>query len=312
METTMSTKTLKERFAALTLALALVGCAATAQRESASKEATPTAPAAAWNVTENVNSPESAYFHAETSTIFVSNVGGAPDQKDGRGWIAKLDAKGTILNPGWVTGLNAPKGMIAKGGTLWVSDIDTLVGIEIASGKIIHRVKIKGAKFLNDTAVGEDGSVYVSDMFGNAIYVVKDPSKGAKVFVKGAGFDAPNGLLAVGDRLYVGAWGKGVKPDFSTTAPGHLYWLDLKTKKMTNVTKAPLGHLDGLVQDKAGNFIVSDWMAGKVYKVAPNGAASQLFEGFKGSADLGYVPESDMLLVPRMMENVVSAYRLGS
>jgi hypothetical protein len=208
-----------------------------------------------------------------------------------------------------VTGLNAPKGLRAEKGMLWVSDIDEMVGIEIASGKIAHRVKIKGAKFLNDDAIGSNGEVYVSDMFGNAIYVIPAPYEKAKVLVKTKAWDAPNGLLLQGDELVVAGWGPGIKADFSTKGPGHLYRVNLKTKKMTLVTPEPLGHLDGLEAAADGGYLVSDWMAGKVFHVAKDGSAKLLLEGFKGSADIGFIPPNT-LVVPRMAENRVTAYTL--
>src|SRR3712207_6954360 len=53
----------------------------------------------------------------------------------------------------WVTGPNAPKGMRAHKGVLWVSDIDQIISIDIATGKITRRLKVSGARFLNDVAI---------------------------------------------------------------------------------------------------------------------------------------------------------------
>ena len=79
------------------------------------------------------------------------------------GHISRLAADGKVVNAKWATGLNAPKGLRSVGGTLWVTDIDEVVAIEIASGRITSRVKIDGAKFLNDLATAPDGTVYASD-----------------------------------------------------------------------------------------------------------------------------------------------------
>src|SRR4051794_13239524 len=77
-----------------------------------------------WTATQGIDAPESAYFEPVTGYIFVSNVAGKPDEKDGKGWISKLDADGTVLAEKWVSGFNAPKGLRAAGGILWVGDID--------------------------------------------------------------------------------------------------------------------------------------------------------------------------------------------
>ena len=121
----------------------------------------------------------------------------------------------------WFTALNAPKGLRSFGGTLWVADLDEVIGIDVASGKENARVKIDGAKFLNDVAVGADGTVYASDMLGNKIYGVKDGK--ATVFAEGEQLEYPNGLFVEGERLVVGGWGKP-EADFTTKVPGHLYF----------------------------------------------------------------------------------------
>ena len=119
----------------------------------------------AWEVTSGVQSPESAYFDAASGFVFVSNIGGGgPTGKDGDGFLSKLTPDGKVVAAKWITGLNAPKGIRSSGGRLWVSDIDQLVGVDIAQGKIAERVAVPGAEFLNDVACDAQGAVYVSDM----------------------------------------------------------------------------------------------------------------------------------------------------
>jgi sugar lactone lactonase YvrE len=301
--------TMKTIFLLVLMSLSLVACSSAEKAaEEGKKQMTEMGKtASAWSVTE-VQNPESAYFHAPTQTIFVSNVAGNPTDKDGKGWISKFDKNGKVIQAQWVTGFHAPKGMRADDKTLWVSNIDELVGIEISTGKIIQRTKIPGAKFLNDVAIGPKGEVFVSDTLGNKIYSV---TKGkVSTFMKGETLESPNGLLVQGNTLYVASWGAGMTPDWKTKTPGHIYKIDLTSKKKTLVTPEPLGNLDGLEMDSQGGFIVSDWMAGKVFRVTQAGAATLFLEGFQGSADIGVMPETHTLIVPRMGENQVSAYSL--
>jgi hypothetical protein len=126
--------------------------------------------------------------------------------KDGNGYISRLTADGKMVNARWVTGLNGPKGIRGAGGTLWVADIDEVVGIDIASGKITTRVPIEGAQFLNDLATAPDGTVYVADSFGSRIHEVRNGK--ASVFVEGAELvEQGNGLLVEGNRLILGTIG---------------------------------------------------------------------------------------------------------
>ena len=216
-----------------------------------------------WSVSEGLNAPESAYLEPDSGLLFVSQIGlrpdGTPMDKDGNGVISKFARDGKVVAANWVTGLNSPKGMRSHGGTLWVSDVDEVVAIDIASGAIKSRTLIEGAKFLNDVATGPDGSVYVSDMLTSKIHRIKDGK--VSTWAEGDQLEYPNGLLVEGDSLVVAAWGKP-EADFSTKLPGHLYRLNLATGAKTLITPRPTGNLDGLESDGRGGYVVSDWVAG--------------------------------------------------
>ncbi len=262
-----------------------------------------------WN-NMRVSAPESAYYDPTTRQIFVSNVVGAADKKDGVGWISLLDTSGGMVKEKWVSGLNAPKGLRSYEGKLWVSDIDEVLAFDIATAKEAARVKVPGAVFLNDVAISSNGDVYVSDTIGGKIFVIKRGT--AEIFAEGEQLESPNGLLVEGNFLIIAGWGKGVKPDFSSKVVGRLLKMDLKTKKITPITKKPLGNLDGLEKDSSGDYLVSDWKSGKVYRVSSRGKATLWLQGFKGAADLGYIPEQNLMILPRMGDNEISAYRVPS
>jgi DNA-binding beta-propeller fold protein YncE len=263
-------------------------------------------PQGIWTVS-SVQTPESAYFDPATAHIFVSNVAGTPTEKDNQGWISRLTAEGKVIQEQWVKGLNAPKGMRAAGGTLWVTDIDRVIGIDTATAAIKHRISIKGAKFLNDIAIDSNGDVYVSDMLASRIHRIRNQK--AEIFVQGPQWESPNGLMISEGVLWVAAWGMNTKPDFSSAKLGNLYRIDLRTKQKTPVTAEPLGALDGLERDADGNLLVSDWKAGKVYSIGKDGMPRVVLEGLTNPADIGYIPESRVLLVPQMGANRVTAFQ---
>src|ERR671910_1900218 len=239
---------------------------ATAAAPAASAQ--PPAVKAGW-VVQDMRTPESAYLDEGSGYLFVSQINGAPTDRDGNGRISKLGLDGTVVSADWFTGLNAPKGLRSFGGTLWVADLDEVIGIDVASAKENARVKIDGATFLNDVAVGADGTVYVSDMLASRIYAIKDGK--ATVFAEGEQLEYPNGLFAEGERLVVGGWGSKPAADFTTKVPGHLYALDLKTKQKTLITKQPLGNIDGVEQEARGGYLVTDYIAGKLIQVTATG-----------------------------------------
>jgi len=261
-----------------------------------------------WEVSAGILAPESVYYDAASGFLFVSNIGGGgPLKKDGDGYISQLTLDGKVVQSAWVRGLNAPKGLRSHAGTLWVSDIDRLVGMNIAQGKIIHEVAIPGAKFLNDVDCGPDGAVYVSDTLTSKIYRYLDGK--VTVFAEGDELECPNGVLVEGGRLLVAAW--GLSSDLAPKIPGRLFALDLKTKKKTLITKEPAGNLDGLEADGAGGYLVTDYLAGKVLRVAADGTTTVILKLAAGTADHAYLANRKLLIVPRMNDNKITAFRWG-
>ncbi len=299
----------------LLIAVSLVTVASLADETANPANATPakadvkTPPTGVWTIAEGLAEPESAYYDSESKLLFISNVAGSPSEKDGRGWITKADAKGKVLSANWIKDLNAPKGLRSHKGMLWFSDIDRVIAIDIKTAAIKQTVEVKGSKFLNDVAIDNDGVVYVSDMFDNVIYKIADGK--ASIVAEGEMLGHPNGLLVHEEHLIVAGWGSLDAKTPSEKSGGHLYSIDLATKKIEHLTRKPLGNLDGLELDGNGGYFVSDWVAGRVYRVSSEGEATMFLEGFKGSADLGIIDAAGLLIVPRMGENKVTAYKIN-
>lgn len=249
--------------------------------------------------------PESAYWDAASQSWFVSNIAGSPSDKDGKGWISRLDADGKVTAAIWVDGFNAPKGLRVHGGILYVADVDELVLVDVARAEVKERVKAPGATFLNDVEVGPDGSVFVSDMLGNALYRCAG-GHDCQVFLKSEALEGPNGLLLEGGRLLVAAFGLVTDPEtFGTKAPGRLLQVDLKRKSVKPLGDGkPVGNLDGLEKDGDG-YLVTDFMAGKLLRISKAGTVTVLKEGLETSADLGYDAKARRVAVPELGRGTV-------
>ncbi|NOT44251.1 MAG: hypothetical protein HOP14_06570 [Acidobacteria bacterium] len=267
----------------------------------------PASVSAGWAVTEGIETPESVYVDPDTGVIYSSQIAGAPDGRDGNGRIVRLRPDGTMDAADFVTGLNAPKGLRSHEGTLWVADLDEVLGISLATGEVTSRVTVEGAQFLNDVAVGPDGTVYVSDMLASRIFALSNGT--VSVFAEGEELEYPNGLLVDGGRLIVGGWGKP-NPDFSTSVPGRLFALDLASKTKTLITPEPFGNTDGLESDGRGGYIVSDWNAGTIRHVSASGESQLLRQFMPGTADIAFA--DGVLIVPHMQENRLEAYDIAS
>ena len=256
---------------------------------------------------QGFNNPESVIYHESSNTLFVSNVNGSPVEKDGNGYISKVLLDGTILKMQWVIGLNAPKGLAIHDNTLYVSDIDTLVAIDIPSGTITNTYKVDDAKFLNDVTASNQGEIFVSDMLLNRIYRLSNDQ--FNLWLESTELENPNGLHAEGDHLILGAWGV-ITDGFATEIPGHLKSISLQDKSITSLGGDPIGNLDGVESDGNNGYYVTDWMAGKLFQINTNGEATLLLELEQGMADHEVLLEQKLILLPMMKNDKVLAYRI--
>ena len=261
-----------------------------------------------WEVINGIENPESVYVDAESGFIFSSQIAGDPAERDGNGRIVQLSLQGEMLSDSWLTGLNAPKGLRSHNGILWTADLDEIIGIDIATAEIVSRVSVEGAQFLNDVAIADDGTVYVSDMAASSIYAVRNGE--IEIFAEGAELEYPNGLLIEGNRLIVGGWGEPAA-DFTTEVPGRLYALDLATKEKTLITPLPFANIDGVENDGRGGYVITDFLAGKLIQVNSDGSERDLAELEPGTADLAFIAAEGLAIVPHMPESRLVAYDLS-
>jgi len=256
-----------------------------------------------WEV-KGLERPKSVVQDPATDSIYVSNIAGAIMQKDGNGFIAKLRPDGTVVDRKWVKGLNAPTGLALYDRTLYVADVDELVEINAASGEIVKRHEAEGAILLNDVAVDQEGTVYVSDTPMNAIWRLKDGV--FEPWLANDDLNGPNGLIVQDGKLIVASFGK--LPEQGEPELGGLFAIDLKDQSVSKLSDG-LGNLDGLQALKPGIYLVTDWGAGGLYRVV-KGKAERLIKLNKGSADFIYFPEQKTVMVPIMLSNALVAYRL--
>jgi sugar lactone lactonase YvrE len=269
-----------------------------------------TSPKPLWTVSTGLAAPESAYYHPRSNSVFVSNINGGVLDRDGNGYITRIAMGGKVIGEKWAEGLNAPKGIRSVGMTIWVADIDEVVGFEVTAGgaRFASRVKVEGAQFLNDLATSPDGTIYVSDSNQSRIYMVKDGK--SSVFVEGADVgDQPNGLLVDGDRLILGTIGR-------PPAGGRLLAFNLKTKQRTQLTTESVGGIDGIEPAEKGAYFVTDVIGRRLLHVAADGKVTTLAAFDQGGADFGYqgkieqLAQAGTVFVPFLFSNSVSAYDL--
>jgi sugar lactone lactonase YvrE len=252
--------------------------------------------------------PESVIYDAANERLIVSNTDGRPADVAGNGNLSLLSMEGRVIARSWAIGMDEPKGMAIHGDRLYVADITRIHVVDLETGKIVETVAPEGAVFLNDVTASASGEVYVTDMMSNAIYRYKDGT--VELWLKDDRLDMPNGILAADDCLIVGAWGKGMKADFSTEVPGGLRAVDIATKAITQVPLAEsFANIDGLVSAD-GAVIASDYLAGILWRCSPGKAPEKIATLSPGSADLG--TDGKTLFVPIMTEGEVVALTIGA
>ncbi len=275
--------------------------------------ATAAAPAGAAGLTQvweatGLKAPESAVHDPARNVIYVSNVNGEPDGRDGNGFVSKLSPAGKVVELEWVKGLDAPKGMALVGDMLYVADLDVLVAISVADGSVRQRYPAPGAKLLNDVTADGQGRVYVSDTLTDTIWVLEGDRFSA--WLQDEALENPNGLLAEDGRLLVGSWGR-MTDGFQTKVPGHMKAVDVATRKVSDLgDPAPVGNLDGIEPDGRGGYTVTDWLNGAIFQVSGEGKATRLLDLNQGSADHEFIEKDRLVVLPMMMDGKVVAYRL--
>lgn len=255
------------------------------------------------------DAPDQVIWHAPSKTWFVSNLGGGISlDKDSYGWISRTDEKGNIISPVWIgkeEGMHAPTGMTITDEFLYVVDRDGVYEIDIVNQKIAAFYPIPDGKFLNDIARASNGDLYVSDFFGNKIYIIPVGSKKPEVWLESNRLEAPDGLYMEQNSLIVASWGVLSEPGtFNTSKSGDLLNIDLKTKKISPLIKE-VGNLEGIA--KVGHcYFITDWASGKLLKVDPiEKTVVDFISGLRNPTDPYYSKELQILAFPQHGTNQV-------
>lgn len=324
---------MQPRALALTIAIAIAAAACSRDSAGGASAAGDTTRAAAGDTTraaasasdgagsrvasaEGFQTPESTIYDADQDVWFVTNINGNPSQKDGNGFISRLNADGTVDSLEFIAGgkngvtLNAPKGTAIVGDTLWVADIDAVRGFDKRTGAPVAAIQFgKLALFLNDIAVGGDGALYVTDTgirfdekgqmsHPSPDRIFKVTGREVTVAVEGDTLQRPNGIAwdRAGNRFIVAsfggnnifAWTPGSQPTVIGTGPGQ--------------------H-DGVEILPDGRVVVTSWTDSSVF-VMQEGGNRKIATGLPSPADLGVDPKTNRMAVPIFTGNRVEVWQL--
>jgi sugar lactone lactonase YvrE len=286
-------------------------CALSLGYANACKRPEPARQAAAVLPDTGLRSPESALWDPAGGVYLVSNINGSPFARDDNGFISRLDVMGRPLLWRWINGadtnvaLHAPKGMAIKGDTLFVADIDVVRMFLRTTGASVGERSVPGSTFLNDVAVGPDGTVYVTDSGFREDSAGMVPSGTDAVWRFGPGgvpepvardtsLGHPNGILAERDGLTVVSVGSGA-----------VYRLAANGRR-TDLLAPPRGGLDGVVRAGDGSLLVSSWAGRAVYRLrSVVGPWTVAVDSVESPADIGWNSERGELAIPLFNANKI-------
>ena len=250
-----------------------------------------------WQTEPVLTTVESVIYDKSGDVIYSANMNCKADSLDGNGFISKMSLDGKISTLHWIDGMDAPKGMGINNGKLYVADVNKIHEVDIASGKIIKTYPVEGSQFLNDLTIDDAGKVYVSDSNTGNVYMLDNGA--VSVWLSNVG--GPNGLLSEGSNIWVLSW-----KDQTMNSVDANKQITMKADSLENP--------DGVEAVGDGTYLVSAWN-GLIRLVDPNtGKVSIILDTRADSlnaADIDYIPEKKLLLVPTFFKNSVTAYELN-
>lgn len=251
-----------------------------------------------WESDTTLRTPESVLVDPEKKVIYVACINGGPALENKGSFIAKVGEDGKVIKLKFTENLNSTKGMGILGDKLYVTEMTQVAEIALATGKILNRYPIEGAKFLNDIAVdAKKGVIYITDSNDSKVWALTGGK--TSLVLGGDPLKGTNGLLVENDQLLIG------------NGDGSLLSMDIATKKLNTIAKVS-GGIDGIVALGNKKYVVTEW-SGKVWYVKADGTTELKIDTTKekiNTADIGYDPATQMLFVPTFFHNTVKAYSL--
>ena len=241
-----------------------------------------------------------------------------PADKDGDGVIWKMDKQGKQVGASaFAKGLNAPKGITIANGILFVTDIDRVAGFELATGRKKYDIDFTsaGTAFLNDLAMKDGQTLFVSAMDINKIFIIHlTPQPHFEELVLTNPIKGINGLYyhARQNRLYACSFVMGDVPS------GELGFIDLQPsiKQFIHIIDRSGGY-DGIALANDSTVVVSDWVAfekkGIILSVNTITKKVTIINQapIAGPADFSLTPAEE-LVIPAMMEGTILKYLITS
>ncbi len=233
--------------------------------------------------------PESAVIDEEREYIYVSNVN--VYAKDDNGFISRISIDGSEQQLQWLEGLDSPTGLAIYDNRLYLADYDQLVEVDLASATILNRYQSPDVDpVLNDVAITNGGTVYVSGSGSRSIYQLNNGV--LEVWLHDRDRLAfANGLLIADDELLHGGELWTVFEIDSKQATNHL----------ANVNEV-ISDIDGITDDGCGGYFATTIPSDYPWWINESGETTESALGPINGIDLHR--RGNLLAIPRVGDSL--------
>jgi hypothetical protein len=232
--------------------------------------------------------PESIVFDSLYNRYLVSNYL--------TGDIVQIDDEGNQSY--FVQAQNAIQGLEIVDNTVYVGCGASVKGFDLATGDSVMDVVIPGVQNLNDVTSDTSGNLYISDVYGHAIYKIRLSDHSYSTFAS-LGISFPNGILfdEENNRLLLCS--------FRYHSP--IQAISLEDSTVTTITSTGISDCDGLTKDNFGNYYVTSWVTYAIYRYDSSftNPPVRFYNSAGGPADISYNRRDDILAIPLMSSNGV-------
>ena len=247
-------------------------------------------------------------------TIMNGNV-------DGDGEVAEISQNGVKV---FAKGFDQPKGIAFVDGHLYFSDITRVWKVDKDGNASVFAKKEdfpEAVLYLNDVSSDADGKgIYVADM-GDTKYMRDEngalwplDSEQAKLIpqvgrIYHIDLDGKITIAQDTSPLMTNPNGVGVDNEGNIMV-GAFFQGNFLVKRNGKLTplKGTFRGADGVEQDSKGNYYISSWVQGTVWKIdGKTEEATVLIDGLKSAADFYLEEDKGRLLLPDMMAGMIYA-----
>jgi len=251
--------------------------------------------------------PES--INSDGKFFYVTNIGPNPDPLayDQDGFVSKVDKTGKIIVKSMTSEkLNAPKGTAVIGSTLYIADLERIIGIDLSTGKKKREISLTSynTSFANDLGVKDSNTLFVSATDTGEILELDLKTGNAHVIARLKGV---NGIFydQTKKRLYACSF---IFEDPEGGEIGMVKWI--KGKPVYQRIGNFKGAFDGIGLLNQNTLLVSNWKtldhsAGAIEKINLDKNTSQELglPLMYGPADFFIDRRQKRIMIPIVMEN---------